>query len=227
MMQVNVKTHWMRFESAFPMLNRQSIPSEYSIAGAIRIEPPLTTAFLLRRAVVLRGVIVALWLCMAGCSQENGTFSSFSWPTLDRRDVTVTEPELAQPHPPIHEPLEVGIVGRAFEWHIRYPGADGVLGTADDLIARRHPHLPANKAVCFKLTSADYVYSVSLPHFRLKDIAIPDQTYSLNVGPTAAGTYELKGDQFCGFSHPNLSGELIVEPQAAFEAWLKTLEPAR
>jgi len=128
------------------------------------------------------------------------------------------------------DPYPIEMTGRNFEWHIRYPGSDGQLGTRDDLYAVRNPHVPAEARLHITLKSHDYLYSFGLPQFNLKQIAVPDLEFDLELNASAPREIEFKGDQFCGFSHPNLSGMLVVQPADEFAMWLDTLpvssEPA-
>ncbi|MCH7816402.1 MAG: hypothetical protein IIC60_07520 [Proteobacteria bacterium] len=53
------------------------------------------------------------------------------------------------------EPLRVRMTGRDFKWHLRYPGPDRQLDTADDVLAQRHLHVPTDTAVEIELRSDD------------------------------------------------------------------------
>lgn len=89
--------------------------------------------------------------------------------------------------------LEIEATGFQFAWNIRYPGADGVIGTknykkitptnalgqdftdvknlddfnADEIV------LPVNKKVRVRITSKDVLHNFYLPHFRVKMDAVP------------------------------------------------------
>ena len=121
------------------------------------------------------------------------------------------------------DPLRIEITGAEYQWHIRYAGLDGTLGTEDDRYAVRHVHIPAAAAVELTLRSEDYLYSFALPEQNVNQIAVPDLTFDATVETSQIGTYELRGDQFCGFAHPDLSGMLVVESQPDFLRWLKSL----
>jgi cytochrome c oxidase subunit 2 len=89
----------------------------------------------------------------------------------------------------------VEITGKQFNWLVRYPGKDGVLGrknyrltdasngnalgvdwedaaSHDDLEATE-VHLVVNKPVKFVINAQDVIHDVGLPHFRLKMDAVP------------------------------------------------------
>ncbi|MCA9270279.1 MAG: cytochrome c oxidase subunit II, partial [Planctomycetales bacterium] len=47
-------------------------------------------------------------------------------------------------------PPLVEVTGRQFEWRLRYPGADGVLGTRDDLFDVNDLHVPMDEPVVIR-----------------------------------------------------------------------------
>jgi len=90
----------------------------------------------------------------------------------------------------------VEVVGKQFNWLIRYPGHDGVLGkrdfrkiddadnvlgldwndkdNMDDIIMQNGElHLVVNKPVKLLIGSRDVIHDVGLPHFRMKMDAVP------------------------------------------------------
>ena len=95
---------------------------------------------------------------------------------------------------PTEDVLEFEATGSQFQWELRYPGADGKLGTKNfrliDLgnnplgqdwsdtknLDDYHPtevYLPVNQKVRIRITAKDVLHSVYLPHFRVKMDAIP------------------------------------------------------
>lgn len=99
-------------------------------------------------------------------------------------DITAEEPKNS---------VVVEIVGKQFNWMVRYPGKDKKLGkhnyrkiddlnevgidfadkdAFDDFIAGE-VHVPVNKPVLFKIRARDVLHSVFAPHFRLKMDAVP------------------------------------------------------
>jgi cytochrome c oxidase subunit 2 len=101
----------------------------------------------------------------------------------------------------------VEVVGKQFNWIIRYPGRDGVLGkrdfrkindannvlgldwndkaNMDDLIAENGElHLLVNKPVKLIIGSRDVIHDVGLPHFRMKMDAVPGIITTIWFTPT-------------------------------------------
>lgn len=98
----------------------------------------------------------------------------------------------------------VEIVGKQFNWMVRYPGKDLELGnhnfrkiddanevgidfadknSIDDFIAGE-VHIPVNKPVLFKIRARDVLHSVFAPHFRLKMDAVPGMPTKFWFVPT-------------------------------------------
>ncbi len=94
---------------------------------------------------------------------------------------------------PDEEYMEIEATGSQFLWFIRYPGADGKLGTKDykkitginplgqdftdaknwDDFQPSEIVLPVNKKVRVRITARDVLHNFDLPHFRVKMDAIP------------------------------------------------------
>lgn len=98
-----------------------------------------------------------------------------------------------------------------------------MFGTADDRHTMRHLHAPRHTQVRIILKSEDYLYSFSVPDHQRKEIAVPDLSFEILIRTGDSGPLEFRGDQFCGFSHPDLSGEIVVQSDDEFAAWLAAL----
>ncbi len=103
------------------------------------------------------------------------------------------------------------ITGRDFRWHIRYPGPDQSLDTADDVVTQRHLHLPAGRDIQLELRSDDFVYSLYLPEYELVEMAFPNRPFVVEFRTASIKTSKLMGTQMCGFTHEQLLGDLVVE----------------
>lgn len=105
---------------------------------------------------------------------------------------------------PNNKPLSIEVTSSQFQWDIRYPGADGVVGlknykkitsinalgidfskkeSLDDQIADEIV-LPVNKPVRFILTSKDVLHSFYMPHFRVQLNTVPGMTSYFEFTPT-------------------------------------------
>ena len=82
------------------------------------------------------------------------------------------------------------------------------------------------------INSRDVIHDVGLPHFRLKMDAVPGITTTLWFTPTITTdsmkiitknpdfVYEISCDQLCGKGHYSMRGTIIVQTQAAYDAWM-------
>ena len=130
-----------------------------------------------------------------------------------------------EPAPPGRAPqaLELRVTGDDFRWRIRYPGPDGDLDTPDDVVTWRHLHLPADSEIVIDLRSADYVYTFYVPHLDIMEAAVPDAPFVLDFESGKPARDDLLGSQMCGYTHPELLGDLVIHPPADFELWLAGL----
>ncbi|WP_199118277.1 cytochrome c oxidase subunit II [Pedobacter sp. ASV28] len=105
---------------------------------------------------------------------------------------------------PNNKPLSIEITSSQFQWDVRYPGPDGLIGlknyklitslnalgidfndknSLDDLVADEIV-IPVNKPVRFTLTSKDVIHSFYLPHFRVQLNTVPGMTSYFEFTPT-------------------------------------------
>jgi cytochrome c oxidase subunit 2 len=120
-------------------------------------------------------------------------------------------------------PFTASVTARQFEWRIKYPGADGVLDTADDLHVVNDLHVPLDEMVMVRLESEDVLHDFFLPHMRIKQDAVPGMAIPVWFRPKESGTYDLVCAELCGWGHYKMKGRLTVEPRSDFEAWLQKL----
>jgi cytochrome c oxidase subunit 2 len=118
------------------------------------------------------------------------------------RDITSDAPENAE---------VVEVMGKQWNWLVRYPGKDKQLGTYnfrlidatnefgfdftdeknfDDFVPREI-YLPKGKPVLFKIRARDVLHSVYAPHFRLKMDAVPGMPTRFWFTPTIS-TQEMR-----------------------------------
>jgi len=121
---------------------------------------------------------------------------------------------------PPKDSMVVEVVGKQFNWLIRYPGKDGVLGkrdfrkiddannilgldwtdkdNMDDVIAQNGElHLVVNKPVSLIIGSRDVIHDVGLAHFRMKMDAVPGIVTTMWFTPTitSAKMKEITGNK--------------------------------
>ncbi|MDP6537184.1 MAG: c-type cytochrome [Gammaproteobacteria bacterium] len=137
---------------------------------------------------------------------------------------------------------EMEVLGQQWQWQYRYPGADGLLGTADvQFVSESNPfginpedpngqddilvndpnmRLPVGQPVKVLLRSTDVLHNYSVAQFRVKMDIVPGQTTYLWFEPTETGTFDLFCEEYCGIAHFTMRGAVIVETQAEYDAWL-------
>ena len=87
-------------------------------------------------------------------------------------------------------------------------------------MARLELHVPAGRPVILRLHSTDYVYTLELPDWELKELAVPKLQFDLRFQTEAPGRFELVGDHLCGGVVETLQGALVVEPAPQLCRWL-------
>jgi cytochrome c oxidase subunit 2 len=118
----------------------------------------------------------------------------------------------------------VEVTARQWSWTFRLPGPDGKFGTPDDIVTLGELHVPAFRPVYVKLRAHDVIHSFYLPNFRTKVDAIPGSTTRLWFQAEAPGRYDIGCAQHCGVGHYKMSAQLVVDPPAEYEAWLRRAE---
>jgi cytochrome c oxidase subunit 2 len=135
-------------------------------------------------------------------------------------------------------------VGQQWQWSFRFPGKDGKFGSVDAtfisvenpfglhsgnpfgqddvLVQGNEVHLPLGRPVKVLLRAKDVVHDFYVPHFRVRMDAVPGMVSALWFTPTMTGRFELACSEYCGVGHHTMRGLVVVEEEAAFQAWLTT-----
>lgn len=115
--------------------------------------------------------------------------------------------------PPKEDLVEVEIMGKQFNWQVRYPGKDKELGKYDyrkidatnsmgidfsdpnsmDDFTPREIHIPKGKNVLLRIRARDVLHSVFMPHFRVKMDAVPGMPTKFWFTPTKS-TAEMRAE---------------------------------
>lgn len=135
----------------------------------------------------------------------------------------------------------VEVVGKQFEWIVRYPGKDGKFGRVDptlvddadnplgldekdpaakdDVVKRGQLILPVGGPIAVRLRSLDVLHSFTIPSMRVKQDIIPGYTARIKFVPEIAGTYEIACTELCGLGHYKMRGLLQVKTAEEFKKW--------
>jgi cytochrome c oxidase subunit 2 len=119
----------------------------------------------------------------------------------------------------------IDISPRQFQWPIKYPGADGQFGTADDIESINQLYLVKDQPVQIKLHGQDVIHSFFVPEFRIKQDAVPGMATAVWIKPTMAGDFEIACAELCGIGHSNMRGYVHVVTQDSLNSWLKSQAP--
>ena len=143
--------------------------------------------------------------------------------------------------PPEEEATVVRMIGKQFEWHSHYPGADGRWGRrdlslitptnsigldrsdpngADDIVSINQMNLPVDKPVIVYLSSQDVIHSMGIAEMRVKQDAIPGIEIPVWWVPNLLGDFEVNCSQLCGLGHYRMRGFVSIMSQADYDAWL-------
>jgi cytochrome c oxidase subunit 2 len=136
----------------------------------------------------------------------------------------------------------VEVMGQQWNWSYRYPGKDGALGATDTklmtpdnpfgidpkdpkgqddvLVQSQELHLPIGKPVKILLRSRDVTHQYAVPQFRVKMDMVPGMVTYFWFTPTRTGSFNVLCEQLCGIAHWAMRGRVVVEEQAAYDAWL-------
>jgi cytochrome c oxidase subunit 2 len=118
-------------------------------------------------------------------------------------------------------PPTVEVIARQFEWRLRYPGRDGVLGTQDDLHMVNDLHLPVDEDILVQLKSMDVLHSFFLPNLRIKQDAVPGMKIPVWFKSTETGSYDIVCAELCGWGHYKMKGRVTFVPRSEFDRWLE------
>ena len=138
---------------------------------------------------------------------------------------------------------EFEVLAKQWTWAFRFPGEDGKLGNvhvrnidpidnpfgmdpndpngADDvLVPRNELHLPVNQPFKALLRSNDVLHDFWVPEIRAKMDAVPGMITYFWFEPTRVGKYEILCAELCGESHYTMRGDMYIDTQEDFDAWL-------
>ncbi len=116
--------------------------------------------------------------------------------------------------------IHIGVHGKQFEWQMRYAGADGKLGTDDDLEVRNQLHIPVNQPVAVELSAEDVIHSFFVPEFRVKQDAVPGMNILAWFQATKTGEFEIGCAELCGMGHYKMRARVFVHTPEEYQAWL-------
>lgn len=124
------------------------------------------------------------------------------------------------------KPFRIDVTGGENFWSLRYDSLHSPLVETGDAMSSLKLHVPVRHPIQLILHSSDYVYTLELPDFQLKEIAVPGLEFRMEFEVSEAGRYELLGDHLCGADFEVLRGALIAQSPRQFHAWLRSQDSA-
>lgn len=119
------------------------------------------------------------------------------------------------------------VSARQFEWRIRYPAPGKKLmpqPQPTDLYTVNDLHVPVGKPVMIRLRSEDVQHSFGLPELRLMQDAVPGLVIPVWFQSNTTGKYDIVCKELCGWGHYKMQGELTVELEEEYDAYLQALQ---
>jgi len=113
---------------------------------------------------------------------------------------------------PPADAMEIFVVGKQWMWKLQHPNGQREINEL---------HVPVGRPVKLTMTSEDTIHSFFVPDFRVKKDVVPGRYTTVWFQATKPGEYRLYCTQYCGTSHSNMIGKIVVMPQDAFERWLR------
>jgi cytochrome c oxidase subunit II len=109
--------------------------------------------------------------------------------------------------------LTIKVIGHQWFWEVRYHGTPAI--TANEI------HIPAATPVDVRVTTADVIHSFWVPRLNRKIDMIPGKVNRIELDAPDPGVYRGQCSEFCGVGHAQMAFDVIVQPPAQFQAWLR------
>jgi cytochrome c oxidase subunit 2 len=133
-----------------------------------------------------------------------GTFVLF-WVLGFRQYAAMTEPP--------RDAATVYVEAKQWMWKFSYD--DG--RSSNDVLT-----VPVGRPVKLVMSSRDVIHSFYVPAFRVKQDVVPGRDVVAWFVPTKPGSYPIWCAEYCGVSHSQMRGEVVVLAEDAYAAWMKT-----
>jgi cytochrome c oxidase subunit 2 len=120
-------------------------------------------------------------------------------------------PKYVEMQSPPPDAVQVFVEAKKWMWKFAYPGGPSGLDAL---------HVPVNRPVRLLMTSRDVIHSFYVPSFRIKQDVLPGRYTQTWFKATQVGKFQVLCAEMCGVGHSAMLAEVVVMPQAEFDAWL-------
>jgi len=96
----------------------------------------------------------------------------------------------------------IKVTGAQWVWTFEYEDGTREIGKL---------HLVKGQPYRFEVTSVDVIHSFNIPDFAIMMDAVPGRVNTIWLVPDQSGEYLIQCREYCGFSHYQMRGTLIVE----------------
>jgi cytochrome c oxidase subunit 2 len=127
----------------------------------------------------------------------------FSWATLNFYRIN---------RPPANS-LDIYVIGKQWMWKVQHQEGPKEIDTL---------HIPLGQPIRLVMTSQDVIHSFYIPAFRLKQDVLPGRYTYMWFQPTETGEFHLFCAEYCGTSHAQMRGTVIVMEPYLYQQWLST-----
>ncbi|MHC4416162.1 MAG: cytochrome c oxidase subunit II [Planctomycetota bacterium] len=108
----------------------------------------------------------------------------------------------------------IQVTGQRWSWTFSYPNGATETNTL---------HVPVGRPVKLNMRSVDVLHSMFIPAFRVKQDVVPGRRTQLWFEATREGEFDLFCAEYCGTSHSQMTGKVIVYAEDRFEAVIEAL----
>ncbi len=110
---------------------------------------------------------------------------------------------------PPENAYEIQVTGRQWSWQFDYPNGAKIFDST--------LHVPLGRPVRLIMRSEDVIHAMFIPAFRVKQDVVPGKRTQLWFQATRLGEFALFCAEFCGTSHSQMVGRVIVYEEEEFE----------
>ena len=112
---------------------------------------------------------------------------------------------------PPENSLDMYVVGKQWMWKVQHQEGPSEINTL---------HIPVGQPIRLIMTSQDVIHSFYVPAFRVKQDVVPGRYTYLWFTATKTGEYHLFCAEYCGTSHAEMSGTVVVMEPHQYQEWL-------